>query len=533
MKSKLAFVGLLLVLGVPWAKSEPMDSAIPSIKEQRQKAVNRQRRLIVNYDGSEPVMNITRPSGQDLLDVRISPLANTQVDALFYCTRSSGFGMFTHFTKVGEVYTTTEGRYENNQMQAFLDLGIDPFQVIVDFCKKNEMEIFWSMRMNDNHDGTSAFYAPLIFRANKWKNAHPELLMGTPKKRPKIGAWSAVDYGQPEVRDLAFRFFEEVCQNYDIDGVELDFFRHPVFFKSNSQGKKANDVDRAAMTDLVRRIRKMADEEGMKRGRPILVAVRAPDSVKFAQHIGLDIEEWMSEGLLDIYIPAGSFRLNDWDYSVNLGHKYGIKVYPSLDDSRVTDPTAKKMRMTDLAYRGRAANAWAAEPDGIYLYNYHDPDYSLCHELGDPKQVAALDKDYFGTARGVKNSSAGNLPLGPYTNIETLIPENPKTVSPGNSATAKLQMGESFDENSRATVKLRLQFKSPIDSKLLRATFNGEAIELVSAKGNWLESSIELPFVRKGRNEIEVSLADAAPKKVVWTDVMSEVRRQSSVSRGQ
>jgi hypothetical protein len=348
--------------------------------------------------------------------------------------------------------------------------------------------------------------------------------MGTPKKRPKIGAWSAVDYGQPEVRDRAFRFFEEVCKNYDIDGVELDFFRHPVYFKSNTRGQKANSEERAAMTDLVRRIRTMADKEGAKRGRPILIAVRAPDSVKFAQHIGLDIEKWMAEGLLDIYLPGGSFRLNDWNYSVDLGHRYGIKVYPSLDDSRVTDPTANEMRDTDMAYRARAANAWAARPDGIYLYNFYDPDYSLCHELGTSQQLEKLDKDYFGSARGVKNSSAGNLPLGPYTNIETLIPENPKTVSPGKSATAKLQMGETLNENSGTTVKLRLQFKSPVDPKLLRVTFNGEAIDLVPAKGNWLESFISVPFVRKGRNEIEVSLADEAPKKIVWTDVMAEVR---------
>ena len=66
----------------------------------------------------------------------------------------------------------------------------------------------------------------------------------------------------------------------------------------------------------------------------------------------------------------------------------------------------------------------------------------------------------------------------------------------------------------------------PINPKLLRVTFNGEAIELVSADGNWLESFIALPFVRKGRNEIEVSLAHDAPKKIVWTDMMAEVRKK-------
>ena len=34
-----------------------------------------------------------------------------------------------------------------------------------------------------------------------------------------------MDYGRPEIRDLAFRFVEEVCRNYDVDGVELDFVK--------------------------------------------------------------------------------------------------------------------------------------------------------------------------------------------------------------------------------------------------------------------------------------------------------------------
>ncbi len=83
------------------------------------------------------------------------------------------------------------------------------------------------------------------------------------------------------------------------------------------------------------------------------MAIRTPDSVEFARAIGFDIEKWMQDDLLDIYIPAGSFRLNEWDYSIALGHKYGLKVYPSLDDSRITDETAKKIRMTEFAYRTR------------------------------------------------------------------------------------------------------------------------------------------------------------------------------------
>ncbi len=70
------------------------------------------------------------------------------------------------------------------------------------------------------------------------------------------------------------------------------------------------------------------------RGRPILVAMRLPDSAEYCRAIGLDLERWLADDLLDLYIPCSYFQLNDWEYSIALGHKYGVKVYPSLDDVR-------------------------------------------------------------------------------------------------------------------------------------------------------------------------------------------------------
>ena len=152
--------------------------------------------------------------------------------------------MFTHFTKIGQLFTTTEGRFANNQVQALFTRGIDPLQIQVDFCKRNHIEIFSSMRMNDTHDGDYADYGPIMFRANKLKNEHPEFLLGTQKRPPKYGSWTAVDYGRSEIRELAFRYVDELCHKYDIDGLELDFFRHPVFFQSTSRGEPATDEER-------------------------------------------------------------------------------------------------------------------------------------------------------------------------------------------------------------------------------------------------------------------------------------------------
>jgi hypothetical protein len=518
---------LFLTAGWTFAEQPSSDQTTPAgraeMKSWRKAALDRQRRIIFNNDGCEPVMFMKTPSAQQLLDLRTSPLAGTQVDSIFDCTLSSGFGLFTHFTKVGQVFTTTEGRFASNQMQALLERGIDPLQIKVNFCKRNRIEVFWSMRMNDTHDGAHADYGPLMFRANKLKNEHPEFLLGTRDKPPKYGAWSAVNYGRPEIRDLAYRYVEEVCHKYDIDGVELDFFRHPVFFQSTSRGQPATDEDRTAMTDLMRRIRAMTDDVGKQRGSPVLIAMRLPDSVEYSQAIGLDLKKWLAEDLLDLFIASGYFQLNDWNYSVALGRKYGVKVYPSLDEPRIHDASARAARATNLAYRGRAANVWAAGADGVYLFNLFDPRAAMWHELGDAQSLAKLDKDYFGSVRG-SIGGGQNFPFQPYQRVETLNPGNPKTLALGKTATARIQVGESDRDNSRCNLKLRLQFKSPPNPKSIQAKLNGQSIDLSLADSNWLEATVAPHLVKQGPNLVELAPTSNAGRKLLWTDLMLQVR---------
>src|SRR5690606_28415521 len=157
-----------------------------------------------------------------------------------------------------------------------------------DFCGANDIEVQWAMRMNDTHDNSNPLLLP------QFKKDNPQLLFGGGSGvRPKHGGATGVDYAQPEVREKAFRIIEEVAQNYDVDGVHLDFFRHPVFFKSVAQGGVADEAQREMMTDLIRRVRQMLLARGRERGKPLLLTTRVPDSVEYCRQIGLDIETWL------------------------------------------------------------------------------------------------------------------------------------------------------------------------------------------------------------------------------------------------
>lgn len=516
MKHLLALLCLLASMDVAAA---PV--TLSELRTLRHEAANRQRRVIFNNDGSEPVMMMKTPSVHEFLDLRTTALAGTHVDSIFYCSRSSGFGVFTHFTKVGQIFTSQVERYSSSQMPALLKAGVDPLRVIVDFCKEHRMESFWSMRMNDTHDGSTAEYGPLMFRTNKLKNDHPEWLIGTPAQKPKFGAWSAVDFTHAEIRDLAFRYVEEVCQNYDVDGVELDFFRHPVFFKRAAMsGTECNDEERALMTALLRRIRAMTETEGMKRGRPILLAVRAPDSVDYSRACGLDLEHWLAEGLFDLLIPGGYFQLNPWSYSIALGHKHGVKVYPSLDESRVRDPAAKKLRASAPGYRGRALSAWQSGADGVYLFNGFKPNNILLRELGTPATLAALDHDYFASILGLSGAAGGAYPHAGFTHVSLLNPGRPVPLKPGTPAEVTFSAADEKASTS-AVITLRLHFKALPQEGTLTVTLNGTTLTAAKPQpDNWLEFTILPTQLKLGSNTVQVTSA----KPAVWTDLQCTVR---------
>lgn len=522
------FLALMLAVLTPVRAA---DGAAPAESDRawRRRAADRPRRILFNNDGNDPVTAIKRPSVEDMLAVRTTALAGTQVDAIFYCTFCAGFGNFTHLTKVGQVHTAKGDRFEHNQMEALAAAGVDPLRVMTDFAHKNRMELFWSFRMNDTHDGgVTNGQGPVLFAANRLKQEHPEYLLGGYREKLKHGSWSGVNYALPEIRELAFRYVEEVCKNYDVDGVELDFFRHPVFFKSTTRGEPATEAEIAGMTELMRRIRTMADAAGRARGRPILIATHVPDSAEYCRAIGLDLARWLADDLLDILVPAGYFQLNDWETSVALGHRHGVKVYPSLDETRLRDEAAVALRMTDLGYRGRAANVWDSGADGVYLFNFFVPTSPRWRELGDPRGLAALDKDYFASFRGVGAAAGGNLPFPSYQKIETLNPTRPSTVAPGATASARLRVGEDLAASGKATLALRLRFSTAATTPPVTITLNGRTLPLTRIDHDWIECTPAADDVRRGFNDIEVALAASAKKPVKWLDLMLTVRHSAT-----
>ncbi len=503
--------------------------APPPAREQRRLAADRPRRLVINNDGAEPAVLMTEPTEEDFLRHRTTLLADTPVDAIFYCPRSSGFGVFTHRTKAGQVFGLKTGRYVNNQTEAMHARGLDPLQLVTDFAHRHGKEAFFSLRMNDTHDAHISKYGADWFADNRLKTTHPEWLLGAYDTRLKHGAWSAVNYAVPEVRELAFQFVVEACLNYDVDGVELDFFRHPCFFPSTTQGAEASAAELEAMTELVRRIRGRMDEIGTRRGRALLLAVHAPDCPDYARAMGLDLERWMADGLFDLWIAGGTFRLRPWAESVALAKRHGVKILPSLDDPRVKDTLARELRSTPDAWRGRAAEAWAAGADGISLFNFYDvvreDGTAVLRDLADPVRLAARPQDVFASWLGQVNSSAGNFPLDAFMKLPLLDGGRPRSLAAGGTERVPLVLWEDYGATKPAALELRLRVTgSKADAALPRLAVNGTTIDAtrLTRDGEWLSVAVTPAELRVGSNDVSLTAGNTPLR---WLDALLRVRR--------
>jgi len=338
---------------------------------------NKPWRIVVNDDGEVPAPG----EGGDLeayLSHRFADVVGTQVDAYFLCVGSTDRGPETA-PKPPRVQDTMNHWFPEMKAPAGIDRLIRAY---VKAAHDNGIEIFAAVRLNDIHDAwTPKLSYPL-------KAAHPDWLLGKRESRPKdalmAAHWSGFDWSREEVRQHFLDFILSFCRRYDVDGVELDYFRHALFFKL---GEEQANLDK--MTDFVRKVREGLTKIGDERGRRCRVAIRLPDSPELARRTGFDMERWLKEGLLDMlmvgggYMPYSSSRYKE---SIDLAHAHGVQAYPCVNHFK----EAIKMRSW-------ASNFFALGGDGFYIFNYggvqDGSEKAAClTQCGSPETLAGLDK---------------------------------------------------------------------------------------------------------------------------------------------
>lgn len=289
---------------------------------------------------------------------------------------------------VRDHYPPTDENFTEEQLQRalkfctgmldrYLDLreqGVDWLAHIARACRRRGVAPWVSVRMNDAHG------------ANNWEKSFmncppqkdPRLrLQGRPinPRQPPERYLTVCNYTHPEVRDYNFAVIEELVEDYDYEGLELDWLRTPLCCDPPAT---AEEIE--TMTDWHRQIRELTRRREQRTGRPYPLGVRIPARLGALRAVGLDIEAMTWQGLIDFVAPS-NFWQTTWDLPYDrLRAQLGpeVTLYGVVEDApnwmfaRAEDGTTsyRLLSLSAELMRGNAAGKLAGGADGIEFFNF-------------------------------------------------------------------------------------------------------------------------------------------------------------------
>ena len=297
-------------------------------------------------------------------------------------------------------------------------------------------------------------------------------------KHLEIGAKSGVeeswaghgclDFSHEEVRNERLALVEETLKRYPVDGFELQLNYQPFYFHPD----EVSD-GRGVMTSWVK---KVCDAVRASSGRRL--AVRVPIGVQGCYDIGLDVEKWMRDDLVDIVIGqsfSGPELVDvNADYRELVALARGTDVHVMATVQSLVD-SDRLGQGTIEVIRACASKYWAQGVDGLYLchwfgnWPYEAEFYEKLRELPHPEVMAARDKLYY-VPTGTGRFPQPELEPGARCPL-------PLEIAEGESVSVPLMVSDDLErwaaDGRVHEVILRLRLASATETDELRFYMNG------------------------------------------------------------
>ena len=347
-------------------------------------------------------------------------------------------------------------------MDRYLDLaedGIDWLSESTKACRKNKISPWVSIRMNDMHGASlKPEFDFMNCKLFKDKNMRLKGTTSNPEDPPSV-SWQGLNYEKKEVREYMKALIQDCIENYDFEGIELDWTRWPLCCEvPASQGK----VD--IITQWHSEIKRMCRKKSEKIGKPFYMGIRYAGIFEQLKQIGIDIPAMARQGLIDFVCPTNTWQTG-WDIPydrikeelgeniavygvIELGTNWLMVYYPKGQPNvRIGASDARGYRLSAFSpeiLRGNAAGKLVLGCDGIETFNFfcadtpgHWPwekascfaEYSCLKNLHDLEFLSGKPKFYTfssGTGFYVHNffETIGQIPchIEPQCRKEFLLP---------------------------------------------------------------------------------------------------------------
>ncbi|MHB9071507.1 MAG: hypothetical protein ACYC54_14210 [Sedimentisphaerales bacterium] len=477
------------------------------------------------------------PFRPEMLEATVDETADTGIDVHMLQPgmgwvpwwKSKSYPADKHYDWVQKKY-----QVELDGFGKYMLAGGDILDIFIRQCRNRGIVPFVSFRLNDAHgkefvdaDGNkipswachciSRFYAE-----------HPEYRIGSDMD----------DYFQrgqnwaiPEVRENMFDFIEEICENYDIDGFELDFMRfHSYFILESTTLQQRTCV----MTEFVKRVRKLLDRTS-KNGQHRWLCVRIANDLAYHDMMGIDLPAMVAAGVEMVNVSpsytmaqqsdfAKICQMASADASVYMEMTHLTEFGPYLEPDNEYDNMTYR-RTTDEQYYTTAHLAYSRGADGISAFNFvyyrehgtdgrgpfNEPPFHIFNHMADPSWLASRHQQYYFDGRG-------SLP-------------------------AQIASGETFKYRFdtapplgcwKGKAKLRIKARENLGESKWQATINGVRLEETSDRyepydtpyhqllGTYKQHrawAVPVELLKDGYNDIEVFKIDGQSSEIVYIDM--------------
>ncbi len=456
--------------------------------------------------------------------------------------KSEHFPMEKHAAFLATVGHRLNG-YENYVLR-----GGDMIAVLLDECKKINRAAFVSIRMNDTHH---------VMRGNRAKNPedkermmsefalfveHPEARVDMSKTTKIEQQPYAMDWASPFVREHKYRLLEEICKNYDIDGLELDFMRQWVMFNPDrTSEKERTDI----ITEFVASIRKALDDNAPN-GKHRWLCVRVPGYLWTQKQAGIDLKRLADVGV-DMFNIAGHYNT---DFQIETQQAKKIVgpnkfVYAEAHFAHARGPKSPGgpdylKRNTPIQFYTFAHVQYARGIDGVSFFNFPyyrgthsptdvpgepaEPPFEVLEHIGDPQWVARQPQQY--VLGALRNQPRRDTPR-PFE----------KKMKAGQAETLMLDMAPPA-QGWKLDGKLRIQSRESLQGCEFEVRLNGRKLTATADVSNPLPDPYSVAqgdpedyrawivpqtAPKNGINTIEIKQTKGAPAPLFYLDISFDV----------
>lgn len=345
--------------------ADGLESAvIRSTSSEPEEYVKNTKEYISNYLQNAPV-------GRMLFNVCYSRsvVDSDAIDSMLYNVETNSDGTAKR-DENGNVIKTVAPVCESTSMlskyRAMIERGIDVVDMAIDATHDFGAEAWVSVRMNDHHYPNDPGFNS-SFRYNRAAEVGVN------------GSRGSMDYTKKAAQNYFKSYIIELCEKYDIDGIEFDYLRSCPIMST------ADEAGRQELNRYIKELRETVNAIAKSRGKEIKISARIYPEEQMNINYGVDAAQWIADGSVDVltvegwYIPTYyHIPVQEWRSSINAknteNHPYSLLC--GTDWAVRCDSRAKEgyiMWITLEQFKGFASAVYEKGADGVYFFNHFAP----------------------------------------------------------------------------------------------------------------------------------------------------------------